>query len=35
VELERQGLADRLVRVQATSLLSLPYAVARTHLCAF
>ncbi|SDT35580.1 DNA-binding transcriptional regulator, LysR family [Actinoplanes derwentensis] len=33
--LERHGLADRTVLVQVTSLLTLPFAVAGTEMCAF
>jgi DNA-binding transcriptional LysR family regulator len=32
---ERHGLAERNVRVTVTSLLTLPYAIAGTELCAF
>ena len=32
---EQQGLADRTVLVQVTSLLTLPFAVAGTDMCAF
>ncbi|XVU23551.1 LysR family transcriptional regulator [Actinoplanes sp. CA-054009] len=35
VELETKGLADRTVLVQVTSLLTLPFAVAGTSMCAF
>ncbi|MFC7531793.1 LysR substrate-binding domain-containing protein [Actinoplanes sp. GCM10030250] len=35
IELERQGLADRTVLVQVTSLLTLPFAVGGTEMCAF
>ncbi|MFF5079166.1 LysR family transcriptional regulator [Actinoplanes sp. NPDC000266] len=35
VELEAKGLADRTVLVQVTSLLTLPFAVAGTGMCAF
>ncbi|MFF5078232.1 LysR substrate-binding domain-containing protein [Actinoplanes sp. NPDC000266] len=35
LELERSGLADRTVLVRVTSLLTLPYAVAGTDMCAF
>lgn len=35
VELERQGIVDRSVQVQVTSLLTLPFAVSGTDLCAF
>nr|WP_272917509.1 LysR family transcriptional regulator [Nocardioides flavescens] len=35
VELEAKGVADRAVLVQVTSLLTLPYAVAGTDMCAF
>jgi DNA-binding transcriptional LysR family regulator len=35
VEAEEKGLADRVVLVQVTSLLTLPFAVAGTDMCAF
>ncbi|MBB4751081.1 LysR family transcriptional regulator [Actinoplanes lobatus] len=35
IVLERSGLADRTVLVRVTSLLTLPYAVAGTEMCAF
>lgn len=35
VELDRQGVRDRTVLVQVTSLLTLPFAVAGTDMCAF
>ena len=35
VEMERQGLAGRTVLVQVTSLLTLPFAVGGTQMCAF
>ncbi len=35
VELERRGLSDRVVVVDVTSLLTLPFAVAGTDICAF
>jgi DNA-binding transcriptional LysR family regulator len=35
VALERRGLADRTVLVQVTSLLTLPFAVGGTQMCAF
>ncbi|WP_328471153.1 LysR substrate-binding domain-containing protein [Actinoplanes sp. NBC_00393] len=35
IELERQGIADRTVLVQVTSLLTLPFAVGGTEMCAF
>ena len=35
VEVEQNGLADRAVLVQVTSLLTLPFAVAGTDMCAF
>jgi DNA-binding transcriptional LysR family regulator len=35
VEMERQGMADRTVLVKVTSLLTLPFAVAGTDMCAF
>ena len=35
VAVEHQGLADRNVLVQVTSLLTLPFAVAGTDMCAF
>lgn len=35
VELERKGLADRTVLVQVTSLLTVPFAVGGTGMCAF
>lgn len=35
VEAERKGVQDRLVLVQVTSLLTLPFAVAGTDMCAF
>lgn len=35
VELERQGVVDRSVLVQVTSLLTVPFAVSGTDLCAF
>lgn len=35
VEIERKGVADRTVLVQVTSLLTLPFAVAGTPMCAF
>lgn len=35
VELERQGVVDRQILVQVTSLLVLPFAVSGTDMCAF
>jgi DNA-binding transcriptional LysR family regulator len=35
VELEAKGVQDRNLRVQVTSLLTLPFAVAGTDMCAF
>lgn len=35
VELERQGIVGRTVLVQVTSLLTLPFAVGGTEMCAF
>ena len=35
VELERRGLADRTLLVQVSSLLTLPFAVGGTQMCAF
>lgn len=35
VEMERQGVADRSVMVQVTSLLTVPFAVSGTQMCAF
>jgi DNA-binding transcriptional LysR family regulator len=35
VEIEQKGIADRTVLVQVTSLLTLPFAVAGTQMCAF
>ncbi|WP_246051150.1 LysR family transcriptional regulator [Nocardioides guangzhouensis] len=35
LEVERKGVEDRVVLVQVTSLLALPYAVAGTDMCAF
>ncbi|MEU8664297.1 LysR substrate-binding domain-containing protein [Actinoplanes philippinensis] len=35
VTMEQQGLADRTVLVQVTSLLTLPFAVGGTGMCAF
>ena len=35
VELERAGIVDRPVLVQVTSLLTLPFAVSGTEMCAF
>ncbi|MFJ9391787.1 LysR family transcriptional regulator [Nocardioides sp. NPDC101246] len=35
VELERSGLGDRTVLVRVTSLLTLPFAVSGTDMCAF
>jgi len=35
VEVEQKGVSDRLVLVQVTSLLTLPFAVAGTSMCAF
>ena len=35
VEMERQGVVDRSVLVQVTSLLTLPFAVSGTEMCAF
>jgi DNA-binding transcriptional LysR family regulator len=35
VELDAQGIQDRTVLVQVTSLLTLPFAVAGTDMCAF
>lgn len=35
VALERHGIADRTVLVQVTSLLTLPFAVGGTEMCAF
>jgi DNA-binding transcriptional LysR family regulator len=35
VEAEQKGVSDRVVLVQVTSLLTLPFAVAGTHMCAF
>lgn len=35
VELARQGLSDRVVLVRVASLLTLPFAVAGTEMCAF
>lgn len=35
VELERHGIVDRTILVQVTSLLTLPFAVSGTDLCAF
>nr|WP_221634502.1 LysR family transcriptional regulator [Nocardioides luti] len=35
VELERRGIVDRAVLVQVTSLLTLPFAVSGTEMCAF
>lgn len=35
VELARHGVVDRTVQVQVTSLLTLPFAVSGTDLCAF
>jgi DNA-binding transcriptional LysR family regulator len=35
VEMELKGIPDRTVRVQVTSLLTLPFAVSGTDMCAF
>jgi DNA-binding transcriptional LysR family regulator len=35
IEAAEKGIADRIVLVQVTSLLTLPYAVAGTDMCAF
>lgn len=35
IELQKQGIADRVVKVSVTSLLTLPFAVSGTDLCAF
>ena len=35
VEMEEKGIPDRTVRVQVTSLLTLPFAVSGTDMCAF
>lgn len=35
VEMEKQGLANRSVLVQVTSLLTVPFAVSGTEMCAF
>ena len=35
VEMERRGVVDRTVLVQVTSLLTLPFAVSGTDMCAF
>jgi DNA-binding transcriptional LysR family regulator len=35
VEMERQGVLDRTILVQVTSLLTLPFAVGGTQMCAF
>jgi len=35
VEVEQKGVSDRVVLVQVTSLLTLPFAVAGTDMCAF
>ena len=35
IEVEQKGIADRVVLVQVTSLLTIPFAVAGTDMCAF
>ncbi len=35
IEIEQKGVTDRVVLVQVTSLLTLPFAVAGTDMCAF